>query len=102
MKAYAAYEKLEYERDDMVLRLEAARNGTTCILPTNTFGQNMNIEQMQAFLEKADREIYKWAVKADSPILSLEEREKADNEYKRLKRFRDTIRKRLDMMIVAP
>lgn len=83
----------------MVLRLEAVQKGTTCILPTDTFGITMTVEQMQAFIEKADKEIKKLEKRVDcSPEISTKEREKVYNEYKQLKRFRYVIQKRLDKL----
>lgn len=98
LKAFDVYEKLEYDRDDMVLRLEAVQKGTTCILPTDTFGITMTVEQMQAFIEKADKEIKKLEKRGVSPEISTKEREKVYNEYKQLRRFRYVIQKRLDKL----
>lgn len=96
LRACDEYEILEYERDDMLFRLEAARKGITCILPTDTFGINMDVTQMKAFIKKADMEINKLLKVVDSPEISYENRQNVYNEIKQLKRFRNTIQMRLD------
>jgi hypothetical protein len=52
------YVKIEDERDVMLLRLECAKNGEPCIVPTDTFGQNMPIEEMQIYVKKNEVRLY--------------------------------------------
>ena len=96
LRAYDEYDELEYERDDMLFRLDAARKGITCILPTDTFGINMDVTQMKAFIKKADLEINELLKVVDSPEISSENRQIVYDEIKQLTRFRNTIQMRLD------
>ncbi|MBR3510655.1 MAG: hypothetical protein IKN73_01180 [Alphaproteobacteria bacterium] len=97
LKAYKECENLENSREDMQKRLEAMRNGsTTYVIPTDTLGQNMTIEQMQKYINTANKELQKLLKVVDSPKISMEEHYRLHHECRRLRRNIDAVQKRLD------
>jgi TolA-binding protein len=94
LAACDAYDKLEEERDDMVIMLDAKRTGKTLVL--YDIPENLTIVEMQQYIKIANKEINKLLKQVDSPDLSPEARQTVYNEYKKWKRNRDEMQKRLE------
>lgn len=95
--ASAEYSDLEDKRDEMQIRLNAARAGKTIVLSTDTIGQNMTIEQMQQYVNKTEKILYKMEHKLASPKITKEEYLRLHKEYKELRREFKAVKKRLEI-----